>query len=79
VVDPANAEWLRRRLTPLPLNCYQVPIRLEHPLGNGLSKTYIACTNSALWRSHPEAWFRHKPAVMSYPKGVLLRAECLIV
>src|SRR6478736_4287291 len=23
VVDPADAEWLRRRLTPLPLNCYQ--------------------------------------------------------
>jgi hypothetical protein len=28
VVDPVDAEWLRRRLTPLPLNCYQVPIRL---------------------------------------------------
>ena len=26
VVDPVDAEWLRRRLTPLPLNCYQVPI-----------------------------------------------------
>ena len=45
VVDPADAEWLRRRMTSLPLNCYQVPIRLEHPLGNGLGKTYIACTN----------------------------------
>jgi pimeloyl-ACP methyl ester carboxylesterase len=45
VVDPADAEWLKRRLTPLPLNCYQVPIRLEHPLGNSLNKTYIACTN----------------------------------
>jgi pimeloyl-ACP methyl ester carboxylesterase len=45
VIDPADAEWLRRRLTPLPLNCYQVPIHLEHPLGNGISKTYIACTN----------------------------------
>jgi pimeloyl-ACP methyl ester carboxylesterase len=45
VTDPADAEWLRRQLTPLPLNCYQVPIRLKHPLGNGVSKTYIACTN----------------------------------
>ena len=44
VIDPADAEWLRRRLTPLPLNCYQVPIHLEHPLGNGVSKTYIACS-----------------------------------
>ena len=45
VSDPADAEWLRRQLTPLPLNCYQAPIRLKHPLGNGVGKTYIACTN----------------------------------
>ena len=45
VTDPADAEWLRRQLTPLPLNCYRAPIQLKHPLGNGVSKTYIACTN----------------------------------
>jgi pimeloyl-ACP methyl ester carboxylesterase len=45
VSDPADAEWLRRQLTPLPLNCYQAPIRLKHLLGNGVGKTYIACTN----------------------------------
>ena len=52
VVEPADAEWLKRRLTPLPLNCYQVPIRLEHPLGNGLSKTYIAWN----WRQVMTPW-----------------------
>jgi pimeloyl-ACP methyl ester carboxylesterase len=45
VTDPADAEWLRRQLTPLPLNCYRVPLHLKHPLGNDVSKTYIACTN----------------------------------
>jgi pimeloyl-ACP methyl ester carboxylesterase len=45
VTDPADAEWLRRQLTPLPLNCYQAPIQLKHPVGNGVSKTYIACSN----------------------------------
>jgi len=45
VFDPADAEWLRRQLTPLPLNCYRAPIRLKHPLGNGVRKTYIACTD----------------------------------
>ena len=45
VTDPADAEWLRRQLTPLPLNCYREPIHLKHPLGNGVRKTYIACTN----------------------------------
>ena len=45
VSDLADAEWLRRQLTPLPLNCYRAAIRLEHSLGNGVKKTYVACTN----------------------------------
>jgi pimeloyl-ACP methyl ester carboxylesterase len=47
VTASGDAEWLRRQLTPLPLNCYQAPIRLNHPLGNGVTKTFIACTNPA--------------------------------
>ena len=47
VTEPHDVEWLRRRLTPQPFNCYQTPIRLNHPLGNGVSKTYIACTRPA--------------------------------
>ena len=43
VTDPADADWLRRRLTPLPLSCYQAPIQLKHRLGNGVGKTFIAC------------------------------------
>jgi pimeloyl-ACP methyl ester carboxylesterase len=45
VSDPDDADWLRRQLTPLPLSSYREPIHLEHPLGNGVRKTYIACTN----------------------------------
>lgn len=59
VIDPADAEWLTRRLTPLPLNSYQVPIHLEHPLGNGLSKIYIACTNPVYEPAVPtHAWIK---------------------
>jgi pimeloyl-ACP methyl ester carboxylesterase len=47
VTEIHDVAWLRRRLTPQPLNCYQVPIRLNHPLGNGVKKTYIACTDPA--------------------------------
>jgi pimeloyl-ACP methyl ester carboxylesterase len=47
VTDPVDVAWLKRRLTPLPVSCYQEPIRLKHPLGNGLGKTYIACTQPA--------------------------------
>ena len=47
VIEMDDAAWLRRRLSPHPLNSYQEPIRLNHPLGNGVKKTYIACTDPA--------------------------------
>jgi hypothetical protein len=47
VTETHDTAWLRRRLTPHPLNSYQEPIRLNHPLGNGVKKIYIACTDPA--------------------------------
>ncbi|MEO0319114.1 MAG: hypothetical protein RL404_2791 [Pseudomonadota bacterium] len=44
VTDPEQQAWLRRRLTPHPLRAYTEPLRLQHPVGNGLPKTYIAVT-----------------------------------
>jgi pimeloyl-ACP methyl ester carboxylesterase len=45
VPDGPGADWLMRRLTPHPLNTYETPLRLRHPLGNGLPCTYIACVD----------------------------------
>ncbi|CAN5286655.1 alpha/beta hydrolase [soil metagenome] len=45
VFEPQQAEWIKRRLTPHPLKSYNDTVRLKHPVGNGLPKTYIACTN----------------------------------
>ena len=42
--DHKLAPWMRRRMTPHPLGVYETPLRLRHPLGNGLPRTYIACT-----------------------------------
>lgn len=39
---PEQAAWLLRQLTPHPLKGYTEPLNLQHPLGNGLPKTYIA-------------------------------------
>lgn len=47
VTAPQDAAWLSRRLSPHPLNSYREPIRLNHPLGNGIRKTYIACLDPA--------------------------------
>jgi pimeloyl-ACP methyl ester carboxylesterase len=62
VSDPDDADWLRRQLTPLPLNCYREPIHLEHPLGNGVRKTYIACTNPIYQPAIPiHEWIKSQP------------------
>lgn len=45
VFDPAQVEWLQSRLTPHPLRAYTEPLRMRHPPGNGLPKTYIAVTD----------------------------------
>ena len=43
--DPAQLVWVMRQLTPHPLKGYTEPLQLQHPLGNGLPKTYIAVTD----------------------------------
>ena len=45
VTDPAQQAWLKRRLTPHPLKAYTEPLLLQHPLGNGLPKSYVAVTD----------------------------------
>ena len=42
---PEQAAWLQRQLTPHPLKAYTEPLHLQHPLGNGLPKTYVAVTD----------------------------------
>lgn len=46
--DPADDEWLRRRLTPHPYAPFEQQIRCGCPLGNGLPKAYVDCTEPAL-------------------------------
>ncbi|MBX6318181.1 alpha/beta hydrolase [Pigmentiphaga sp.] len=47
VTEPAAVAWLERRLTPQPLGAYTSPLRLSHPLGNGLPVSYVRCTAPA--------------------------------
>jgi pimeloyl-ACP methyl ester carboxylesterase len=50
ITDPEQRAWVNARLTPQPLQPFLDPLRLAHPLGNGLPVTYIACTDP-LWGS----------------------------
>lgn len=43
VVDPEDAAWVARRLTPHPTRGYTDKQHLNNPLGNGLPATYIGC------------------------------------
>ncbi len=42
--DHPLAGWVARRMTPHPASTYVSPLRLRNPVGNGLPRTYIACT-----------------------------------
>jgi pimeloyl-ACP methyl ester carboxylesterase len=44
VKDPADAEWVARRMIPQPVGTYLQPLLLKAPVGNGVAKTYIDCT-----------------------------------
>jgi pimeloyl-ACP methyl ester carboxylesterase len=45
LTDPADIEWVQRRLTPQPMRAYTEPFPLRAPLGNGLPVTYVCCTD----------------------------------
>jgi pimeloyl-ACP methyl ester carboxylesterase len=44
ITNPQQVAWLKPRLTPHPLRTYYDELRLQHPLGNRLPATYIACS-----------------------------------
>ncbi len=44
VTDPEDAAWVDRRLTPHPFSLYASPLNIRNPVGNGLPRSYIACT-----------------------------------
>lgn len=45
VFEPAHVAWVMRHVTPHPLKAYTEALLLQHPVGNGLPKTYIAVTD----------------------------------
>jgi pimeloyl-ACP methyl ester carboxylesterase len=42
--DPADTEWVRRRMTPHPYAAFEQKSRLNGPLGSGRPRLYIDCT-----------------------------------
>jgi pimeloyl-ACP methyl ester carboxylesterase len=45
-VPPGPAlDWFYPRLTPHPAGTYESPLRLRNPPGNGLARSYVACTD----------------------------------
>ena len=62
VPDGPDADWLRRRMTPHPYGAYTSVLRLSAPAGNGLPRTYIACTEPEYAPSAGHrSWVRAQP------------------
>jgi len=68
--DHPLADWVARRLTPHPIGTYESPLKLAHPIGNGIPRTYIQCTNPVYpalgpvrqWLSRQQGWQRREIA-----------------
>ena len=45
VLDPADQAWVERRMTPHPFATYDQVMRWGGPVGNGVPKLYIDCTD----------------------------------
>jgi pimeloyl-ACP methyl ester carboxylesterase len=61
VTDEADIAWLKRRLTPHPLGTYTSPLNIRNPVGNGLPRTYVACTDPGYVFLDPvKTWLRRQ-------------------
>jgi pimeloyl-ACP methyl ester carboxylesterase len=47
LVEPADIGWVQRRMTPQPYGSFDQPIRWGGPIGNGIPKVYVDCTDPA--------------------------------
>ena len=62
LLDPADIAWVQRRMTPQPFGGYEQPMRWGGPVGNGLPKLYVDCTDPAYAGLNPvKERYRGKP------------------
>ena len=47
LLDEKDIEWVQRRMTPQPFGGYEQPMHWGGPVGNGLPKVYVDCTDPA--------------------------------
>lgn len=47
LTDPGDLEWVQRRMTPQPFAPYDQKLHWGGPVGNGLPKVYVDCTDPA--------------------------------
>jgi pimeloyl-ACP methyl ester carboxylesterase len=60
--NPKDLEWVQRRMTPHPFGGYDQAMRWNGPVGNGLPKLYVDCTDPAYAGLAPvKARYRGKP------------------
>jgi pimeloyl-ACP methyl ester carboxylesterase len=68
VTDPADAQWLRSKLSPHPVKTFQQPVGQRNPEAASLPRTFINCTATGWFeefaeraRSEPGSHYRELP------------------
>ena len=62
VLKPADIAWVQRRMTPQPFGGYDETMRWGGPIGNGVPKVYVDCTDPVYAGLNPvKERYRGKP------------------
>ena len=62
LTDPKDLEWVQRRMTPQPFAPYDQTLHWGGPVGNGLPKVYVDCTDPVYAGLNPvKERYRGKP------------------
>jgi pimeloyl-ACP methyl ester carboxylesterase len=62
LADPKDLEWVQRRMTPQPFGPYDQTLHWGGPVGNGLPKVYVNCTQPLYAGLNPvKERYRDKP------------------
>ena len=57
VTDPADARWVRSKLSAHPVKTWLQPVRVGDPMAAALPRTYVNCTGTRWFTAHAErAW-----------------------
>jgi pimeloyl-ACP methyl ester carboxylesterase len=84
VTDPADARWVRSKLSAHPVKTWLQPVRLADPVAAALPRTYASCTGTRWFtvhaeRARAESGWRHREIPTGHDAMITAPRELAVV